>query len=269
MQVIILGAGRGSRLGSDALPKCLTPLAGRAWLDWQLDVWRAVGAEAITLVTGYAADTILAHAQITRRVHHARWGETGPVASLHFALVGARASAHSADPHGDEILVAYADCLWHPDWIRHLRTASAGIAISSDRDWLRLWEERFADPLSDAETFEVAELGGGDVGHKRLTGIGGRTPTIAHIQGQFMGLLRFCGTGVDALRGTLARLSDAERDALDMTALLTLLLREGQTIEVVAGRGGWVELDHRSDLALYELRSADPNWSHDWRRPPR
>ena len=36
---VILAAGRGSRLGAltDALPKCLTVVAGRALLDWMLD----------------------------------------------------------------------------------------------------------------------------------------------------------------------------------------------------------------------------------------
>ncbi len=263
MQVIILAAGRGSRLGARAqpLPKCLTPLRGRAWLDWQLDALLAAGATTITLVSGHAAERIEPRAAITRIIHHAVWAETGPVASLYSAL----------DPHDDdqELLVAYADCLWHPDWIVRLREAAAGIAMSSDLAWSLLWRERFVDPLADAESLRLRPLSIDERERWALREIGSRVRDASAIEGQFMGLVRICGSARKRLRERLQSMPDDARNKLDMTALLSLRIVSGEDIEVVSGVGAWIELDHASDLALYERMSADTAWLHDWRQPPR
>lgn len=259
MQLIVLAAGRGSRLGPSGAerPKCMTPLLGRPWLDWQLDACAAAGIGPPAVVTGHAAAAIQPDARIERRVHHARWAQTGPVASLWCALV---------ELPDTELLIGYGDCLWHPHWLTRLRTATAPMAISSDRDWLSLWSARFTAPLSDAESLR---LGPADAdGRRHLQQIGQRTRCLDDIAGQFMGLLRFDARGTQTLRALLAALPQARRDQLDMTALLSLLLEAGHAIEVIEGGGSWIELDHASDLELYHRRSAESDWSHDWRRPP-
>ena len=45
MKGIILAAGRGSRMGvlTDERPKCLTVLAGRTLLEWQIEAMRKAG----------------------------------------------------------------------------------------------------------------------------------------------------------------------------------------------------------------------------------
>lgn len=263
MQVIILAAGRGSRLGphSESSPKCLTPLCGRAWLDWQLDALLAAGATSATLVSGHAAEMLEPRPAIAHIVHHANWAATGPVASLYAAL----------DPGDDEreLLIAYADCLWHPEWIVRLREAASGIAISSDLAWSLLWRERFADPLADAESLVLRPLAIDTRERWALREIGARVRDQSAIDGQFMGLLRVCGSARMLLRTHLGSLPEEALERLDMTALLSMLVATGEDIEVVSGAGAWIELDHASDLALYERMSTAAAWPHDWRQPPR
>ncbi len=261
MRVVLLAAGRGSRLGAQTQvrPKCMTVLIGRPWLDWQLDALKGAGVKSVTLVTGHAAHAIPTHELIDQRIHQPAWARCGPASSLWAAL------CHLPD---QPLIVAYADCLWHAEWIKRLCAARGPIAITSDDAWLALWSERFPSPLDDAESFRWERLQHRSPPNYALTSIGQRTANLADIEGQFMGLMHFTVEGSAQLRRCLADLVEDERDRLDMTALLTRLLAQGKCIEVVRGAGAWIELDHASDLALYERRGLDPKWSHDWRRAP-
>ncbi len=60
MQVVILAAGRGARLGAKAegLPKCLLQVGGEPLLERQLRSLADVGASPALVVVGYAADLV-------------------------------------------------------------------------------------------------------------------------------------------------------------------------------------------------------------------
>ena len=60
MKAVILAAGRGSRMGgrTEAKPKCLSVLAGKTLLDWQLEALRAAGIGDIGIVRGYLGETV-------------------------------------------------------------------------------------------------------------------------------------------------------------------------------------------------------------------
>lgn len=259
--LVILAAGRGSRLGAmaDARPKCMTPLLGRPWLHLQLDACAQAGFSGITLVTGHAADALPAHPAVGRRVHQPDWARSGPVASLWAALEGLPDAP---------LVVAYGDCLWHPQWLRWLGQARAAVALTVDLDWAALWSARFADPLADAESLRLGPPGARESRSRALREIGARSARIEDIEAQFMGLLRFSASGIAFLRVTLAAMAPAERDRLDMTALLSRWLAEGVEIEAITGSGAWLELDHASDLAEYERALSCPGFRHDFREPP-
>ncbi|GMU43481.1 MAG: NTP transferase domain-containing protein [Xanthomonadales bacterium] len=260
MNLVVLAAGRGSRLGAqaDARPKCLTPLLGRPWLDHQLDTFAAAGLGPPLLVCGHAAAALQHWPRVARRVLQPRWAQSGPVASLHAAL------AHVADA---ELIVAYGDCLWHPQWLRWLRAARAPVALTVDREWADLWTLRFQDPLADAESLRMAPAAAA-CRHRRLLAIGARAARIEQIEAQFMGLLRFDAAGCARLRAWLDELPTAQRERLDITAMLARWLAEGWLLEAIVGGGAWLELDHASDLELYE-RALAQGFGHDWREPPR
>jgi hypothetical protein len=64
VQAVILAAGRGSRLGDLTRnhPKPFLPLAGVPLLDRLLASLRSAGVETVTVVTGYRASLVAAHA---------------------------------------------------------------------------------------------------------------------------------------------------------------------------------------------------------------
>jgi choline kinase len=251
---IVLAAGCGSRSGSE-MPKSLRYLAGKLWILWQLEALEEAGIGSALLVTGYRAEAFPSLPLVDRRVHVDQWQSSGPMASLHRAL---------CDIDDQPLLIAYADCLWHPDWIRALEACTSDIALCVDRAWEKLWSIRFSDPLEDAESMAIAGAGR----HQRLLAIGERRVRRSDIEAQFMGLWRVSKTGCTMLRNRLNSIPSPELRRLDSTALLRSWLPV-TPITAVVGEGSWIEFDQASDLALYERRLGDERFLHDPRRAPR
>lgn len=242
MKAVILAAGRGSRMGSltDDSPKCLVSLAGLPLLDRQIGALTQGGIATVGVVGGYRAE-LLARPGV-QAFHNARWAETNMVASLACAAAWLR---------DGPVVVSYSDIFYPPDAVRALTAAQADIAITYDPGWLFLWSRRFADPLSDAETFRTAD--------GLVTEIGRKTNSLDDIQGQYMGLLKFTPAGWRAVEEHLAGLPGERRDRLDMTSLLSALIEKGQRVAAVPVSVAWGEVDNGEDLALYEamLRSGE------------
>jgi len=236
MKAIILAAGRGSRMGGATAdqPKCLTPLHGRTLLDWQLEALRGAGIESIGLVRGYMGEKLARDG--LRTFDNPRWAETNMVVSLACA---------SAWLSCDVCLVSYSDIVYPAATVRALAAAESDIAITYYKDWRRLWEVRFRDPLSDAETFRLDDSG-------RLLDIGTRPRNLDEVQGQYMGLLRFTPRGWQWVEEALAGVEALQRDKLDMTSLLRMLLARGHPIAAVPVQEPWYEVDSQTDLELYQ-----------------
>lgn len=252
MRAVILAAGRGSRLGdmTEHQPKCLTRLAGHRLLDWQIAALAEADIRDVTVVRGYRSDSLDDPAYAT--LDNPRWSETNMVATLQCA---------SALLEATPCLVLYADIVYHPDHVRALAAATGEIVVSYDTHWLDLWRLRFADPLSDAETFRQRD------GY--LQTIGQRTRKLEEIEGQYMGMIKMTPSGwcwVAELLGTCDR---ATINRLDMTTLLQRLLSAGRRIACQPVAGKWCEVDTLADLQQYETQIAKADrgipWGHDWR----
>lgn len=244
MKALILAAGRGSRMGglTQDAPKCMVPLAGRPLLDWQVAALRRAGADTVGVVTGYMAETLAGRGLAL--FNNPRWEQTNMVQSLACAR-----DWLATEP----VVVSYSDIVYPAAVVTALRAAEADIAITYDPDWRDLWSKRFADPLADAETFRTQG--------NHVVEIGGKTARIDDIEGQYMGLLKFTPAGWQAVEAYLLSLPPSDRDRLDMTSLLSALIKAGQRVEGVAVRCQWGEVDSAGDLAVYEQMIASGAWS--------
>jgi L-glutamine-phosphate cytidylyltransferase len=235
MKGLILAAGRGSRMGALTAdrPKCMMEIGGRTLFDRQCAALLGAGCVEIGVVRGWQGHVFDAHA--VRAFDNPRWAETNMVRSLECA-----AEFLASGP----CLVSYADIFYPAAAAAKLALAPAPLAIAYDREWLALWRLRFADPLSDAETFRLAPDGA-------LAEIGRKPSTLGEVEGQYMGLLKFEPAGWRSVATLLAATSPARVDKLDMTSLLGLLLAQGTRIAAVPVPGPWGEVDSESDLDLY------------------
>ncbi|MFT3733894.1 MAG: phosphocholine cytidylyltransferase family protein [Rhodocyclaceae bacterium] len=249
MHAILLAAGRGSRMGQSTRdkPKCLTPLLDQPLLAWQLATLRTAGVADIHVVRGYRKELLPAEGFNT--FDNDDWADTNMVATL-------RCAAPILQQHTS--IVSYSDIVYHPDHIRALTAAQGDIVITYDRQWEALWRLRFNDPLADAETFRQQD--------GRLLSIGERAGSIADIEGQYMGLLRFSPAGWAQVEAFLDTLTAERRARIDMTSTLRGLLDRGVGICCLPVDGRWCEVDSEEDARRYEAQLDRPErWSHDWR----
>lgn len=235
MKAVLLGAGRGSRLGSltDDRPKCMVELGGRPLIDWQVSALRAAGVTEVAVVRGYLGHRIIAPGT---SFYNPRWAQSNMVASLYCAQpwIGS-----------GPVIVSYTDILYGPEPVSRLLESGHAIAITIDTCWLDLWLQRFDDPLSDAETLLLAPDG-------RVRDIGRRPSDLTEIMGQYMGLLCFSEAGWRTVSDFIDALREDERDCLDMTTLLRRLIEDGVHVYGVPVSGNWGEVDSPCDLRLYE-----------------
>lgn len=216
-------------------PKCLTEFVGKPLLHHQKASMSEAGIEQIGIVTGYKRE-LLQSSSITE-FHNARWAETNMVASLMCASGWLKQFT---------CIVSYSDIFYSPATVSALLDCEAPLAISYDPHWRAIWQARFEDPLSDAETFCL------DGDNKYVINIGARAQSLDEIQGQYMGLIRIAPDGWAQVEAYLNQLSSSEIDRLDMTGLLSALIAQGRKIGAVPQVGGWGEIDSAEDLSVYE-----------------
>ena len=237
MKIIILAAGRGSRMKSftEEQPKCLVELKGKPLIEWQLDAIRETGISDIGIVTGYKREMLSSYGLF--EFHNPYWANTQMVSSL---------SCASEWLEKEPCIVSYSDIFYDAEAIRLLIKSKADIAITYDPNWQKLWKSRFNDPLLDAETFRLNPDGS-------LAEIGKKPEKIEEIEGQFMGLLRFTPHGWSEVKHLRSGLTSDEQDSMHMTGTLEFILNHGNIpIFTLPYVKTWGEVDSINDLSFYE-----------------
>jgi L-glutamine-phosphate cytidylyltransferase len=236
-KVIILAAGEGTRLRPYTLdrPKCLVEVDGQSLLDRQLAVLGTEALQPIVLIGGYRVE-MLKRPGIEIRVNP-RYAETNMVWTLFCA---------ENDLDGD-VLLCYGDIVYSQEILQALLESKADIAVAIDLDWESYWRARNEDPLDDAETLKLAHDG-------RILEIGQKPKSLAEIEGQYMGLMKFSGKGLQLLKKTFhdakstGNLSGKPLEKAYMTDLLQAMIGLNYRLDAVLSHGGWVEVDTVCDL---------------------
>jgi choline kinase len=233
-RAIILAAGRGSRMGglTDNLPKCRTILHNKELIQWQLDALSGAGISHISIVRGYLAGTF------DFDIHYFennRWNKTNMVSSLIEADSWLKESI---------CVVSYSDIVYSKNIVNKLVESEGDIVIAYDPKWKDIWSVRFDDPLSDAESFSI------DI-NNRVVEIGEKVDDISKINGQYMGLLKFTPNGWNQVLRHLLRFDSSSVDVMDMTSLLSSLIKDGVRVDAVSTDDCWYEVDTQNDLKVY------------------
>lgn len=236
-KAIILAAGEGSRLRpyTEDRPKCLVEVDGKSLLDRQLEVLRSEAVESIILIGGYRAE-MLERPGLELRLN-AHYAETNMVWTLFCAQ----------DDIQGEVLICYGDIVYSRDILRAVLDSEADIAVAIDLDWESYWRARNENPLDDAETLKLSDDNG-------ILEIGQKPDSLEQIEGQYMGLMKFSGNGVQQLKQTFRQAAQAGNlggkpvENAYMTDLLQAMIDGGERLDAVLVHGGWVEIDTVDDL---------------------
>ena len=129
--------------------------------------------------------------------------------------------------------------------------SSEEISVMVDKDWLRYWNLRFTDPLSDAESLIINS-------DNSIKDIGKKTDDYKNIQGQYTGLLKIKSSSIMSI---LDFYNDLDKNKiyykkkfneLDFTTFLQILIDHAWKVYAVTVSNGWLEIDSKTDLNLYE-----------------
>lgn len=236
MRAIILAAGRGSRMKhlTSNKPKCLVNLKGKPLLEWQLKAIKDAGIKEIAIVTGYKKE-LLAHYKLVE-FHNNSWLHTNMVVSLTCAEEWLKKGP---------CVISYSDIFYEKSAIVSLINCSASLAITYDPNWLSIWNKRFDDPLSDAETFRINTS-------NQILEIGNRPNCIEEVQGQFMGLLRITPESWKEIVNILSELPPTIRKKIQMTNILqNIVIKKRLAVLGIPYGDAWGEVDTFEDLKVF------------------
>jgi len=237
---IHLAAGTGTRLRpiTDDRPKPLVTLGGESLLERNIETLRKAGVTDQLVITGYEADQIRDLGY--RTVHNPVYDDTDMVYSLF--------CAEDEFPEKRDLLISYGDILYEQEVIEALLGCDSPICLVVDREWRQLWEARFEDPLSDAETLRLNDDGS-------IAEIGNEPGRFDEIEAQFVGLLTVREDHIEPFTSIYHELSSKEgdytRSSVEMTHFLQRLVDEGWNVQAVPIESGWLEIDTIDDLNLY------------------
>lgn len=239
MRAIILAAGRGTRLRShtESLPKCMVHFQGKPILEYILETMRCCNIANISIVTGYKRECI-SYPGLTY-YYNPHYATTNMVSTLFCA----------EQEMTSDILISYGDIIYTPTVLRALIESDADFAVCVDTAWEKLWRARMSDPLADAETMKINE-------HGNIIELGKRAASLKEINGQYMGLLKISGRVLPAVREFYHSLSRSDQydgqtfENMYLTSFIQRIIDRLMPVTAVLVRGGWIEIDCASDLAL-------------------
>ncbi len=247
MRPIVIGAGRGSRLGpeTDDIPKALVPVMGRPMLDWILEALSAAGfaPSDVVFICGYREDVVRARYPKFTYVVNRDWECNNILASLLCArehLTGGFVST-------------YADIVYRGSTVKKLAASAHDKVLACDTDWRRRYVDRSLHPETDAEKMRaegprVVELS--------------RRIASDQASGEFIGVAKATSDGAreiveafDAARARWAGKTWREGRTFEKAYLIDLfqdMIDQGSAFHRVDTFGGYMEIDTREDLACAE-----------------
>ena len=242
MKAVIIGAGRGRRLGglTDDIPKTL----GRPMLESVLDALGAGGfaRDEVVFICGYKAEVVRAAYPELTFVDNDDWPNNNILLSLMCAREHLR----------DGFVSTYADIVYRPEAVSALVASPHDITLVCDTDWRRRYQGRTEHPESDAEKMRCA----GD----RIVELS-RNIASEQASGEFIGVVRMTAQGAsqftDAFEAAEAQYAGAavfrEGRSFQRAYLIDLLqhmIEAGVAMHRVSVHGGYMEIDTQQDAAL-------------------
>lgn len=238
MKVIILAAGKGSRLMPYTLnkPKCLVEINDESLIDRQIKILKKNNLNSILIVGGYK------HNLLKRNDVELIVNEYYNSTNMLYTLFCAESYLF------EEAIISYGDIVYSSDTIKNLLKSNADISVVIDKNWKDYWIGRSQNPLADAETLRLESDG-------KIIDIGQKPKSIEEIEGQYMGLMKFSKNGFDTLKDFYYRakknkkiLGKPYKEAY-MTDILQEMIQQGVRIDSVMNTDDWVEIDTVSDLS--------------------
>ncbi|MCA9597128.1 MAG: phosphocholine cytidylyltransferase family protein [Myxococcales bacterium] len=247
MRAVIIGAGRGSRLGPETreIPKTMVEVMGRPMLEWVLDALAAGGFQKrdVVFICGYAEHVVRERYPEFTFVRNEDWENNNILQSL--------LCAREFLTQG--FVSTYADIVYEPAIVDKLVRSPHDIALGCDTAWRRRYVSRSQHPETDAEKLRADG--------SRVVEISRRIASET-AAGEFIGVAKLTAAGAAELVAAFDAIAAdpppgvwREGRSFQKAYLIDLLqhmLEGGSVMQREDTAGGYMEIDTLEDLALAE-----------------
>ena len=247
MKSIILAAGEGNRLRplTNEKPKCMVELFGKSLIEHQINAYTACDISDINVVTGFRSDSITI--SNVRYFKNEQYERTNMVESLFCA----------EEILNGDVIISYGDIIFEKNVLKQLIQSDNDFSVIIDKNWKDYWSIRSKNPLVDLESLKLDSK-------DNIISIGQKVKKLEEIQGQYIGLMKFSGKGVNILKDfyhECKKISEKKPNPLNdsspfeksfMTDLLQGLINSNYQLHSVPIHGGWLELDTIEDFETYQ-----------------
>ncbi len=234
MKAIILAAGMGNRLLhlTTNTPKCKLKVYGKPIIEHQLDVFKDLGINDISIVKGFMKEQI--NYPETKSYYNDDYKNSNILSSLFCA----------ENELNDDVIVTYSDIVFDKSIIEKIIDARGDICIAVEENWLKAYKQ--------IEEIEKIVFKGDKV--KRI----GKHLGVNDSNGEFIGIAKFTRRGSYILRATYYNIlnkyfdkpfqnASSIKDA-QLTDIFQELIDDGHEVNTVLINSGWVEIDTLEDL---------------------
>ena len=185
MNAVILAAGEGKRLRplTNDKPKGLVEFLGKNILERQIDIFTECDITDISIVTGFKGEMI-------------KFPQINYFQNLNYQITNMVETLFCAESRLNEsTIVSYGDIIFEKSVLEKLISSDNEISVVIDLAWKEYWQERFSNPLDDAESLMLKD------GY--ITDIGQKSHNLEQIQGQYIGLMKFQNQGIKKFKRIL------------------------------------------------------------------
>ena len=246
MELLILAAGRGSRLGTltNLIPKGLLKIQERSLIERQIDVVEnELFIDKVSIAVGYKSEKFDQLKNINK-ILIANWNK--------FNMIGTFLNVVEQNQinMSKDILITYGDILLKDGFFSNCKFKDThDILLPIIEDWKKQWEGRYDNPLSDLETLKYDK-------NNKLLEIGRRPRNFDEIMGQFTGVVFIPSHKIEDFIICCKKVYALNINA-DMTFLLSFMLSKKINIDVsLVPNSKWYEIDTLKDLE-YAIRNQD------------
>ncbi len=223
----------------------MVKLFGKSILETQISIFKKYDIDEICVIVGYKKEKI--NFKDVKYYFNEKYDSTNMVETLFCA----------EEEFNDAIIISYGDIIYEKKIIKKLIQNNENFSVIIDRDWQKLWKIRFENPLDDAESLQIDNEG-------NISDIGQKTNSIKEIKGQFIGLIKIQGEGLEIFKTFYKKCKEkANIEGINplnpnvpfeksyMTDFLQGLIKDKQKITPVFVNNGWLELDSVNDYKIY------------------
>ncbi|RAX51936.1 sugar nucleotidyltransferase [Helicobacter sp. 16-1353] len=248
MKALILAAGRGTRLAplTDSIPKCMVLYNNKPIIDYELEVLKNNGISSIAVVGGYLNDVLKKY--VNTKIEYFFINDNFHNTNMVSTMFCAKDFMKLCIEQKEDLIISYADIIYNDIVVEKLKNYNGEFGVIIDKDWHKLWSNRFENPLIDAETLKLKD--------NKIIEIGKKPTHIDEIQGQYIGLFKISYSFLETMIAFYDSLDkNAVYDGKDfdnmyMTSFIQKLIDRFNNIEPVFINRGWVEIDSPKDLEM-------------------